>query len=189
MLREIQRGSWGAIRNWDRYTTRVWESEKEKWDIFSLLKQNIRKINWRSSLGDLSAATTECWSVQRKILLVGFVVRLYFTPWDLFVVYPIYYEVKFSINLRIVISIFIVEIFWSCLVVFPTTLEGFSCKIWYSYVVVFQLMLAEFFISILYYYCLVVIYFNSHIDIEGTYDFSPTISPWRNFKFWVHKVF
>ena len=61
--------------------------------------------------------------------------------------------------------------------VFPTTLEGFSRKISYSCMVVFQLMLAEFFVSILYYYYLVVIYFNSHIDIEGTYDFSPTISP------------
>ena len=158
-------------------------SEKEKWDIFSLLKQNIRKINWRSFLRDLSAATIECWSVQRKILLLGFVVRSYFTPWDLFVVYQIYHRVKFSINLRIVITIFIVEIFWSCLMVFPTTLEGFSRKISYSCVVVFQLMLAEFFVSILYYYYLVVIYFNSHIDIEGTYDFSPTISPWRNSSF------
>lgn len=43
--------------------------------------------------------------------IVFYSLRLYFTPWNLFVVSPNYCELKFGINLRVVISIFIVDFF------------------------------------------------------------------------------
>ena len=67
---------------------------------------------------------------------------------NLFIVYLIYCGLKFSINLIVVISI-LVDIFWSCPVVFPSTLEGFPCKIWCSCVVVFMWCLMNFFFPII----------------------------------------
>ena len=71
--------------------------------------------------------------------------EIVFTPWDLFVVYPIYYELKFSIKLYSCNLYFIVDIFRNCPVVFPSTLEGFPHKIWCSCVVVFVWCLLNFF--------------------------------------------
>ena len=79
------------------------------------------RFSWRF----FNTTTIESLSVQREDLCYYFCGEIVFIPLDLFVVYLIYCEFKFGINLRVVISIFKVDIFRSCLVVFPSTLKGF----------------------------------------------------------------
>ena len=119
----------------ERNKLRVWVSEKEKWDIFSLLKLHTRKINWWSSHGVFGYNYGELQHSEEDFT-TGFVVRLYLLI-EIYLLY-IQFIVNTSCNLY-----FIVDIFRSCPMVFPSTLEGFPHKIWCSCVIVFMWCLLE----------------------------------------------
>lgn len=74
---------------------------------------------------------------KKKIFVISFVVNLYLLLY-LFVVYLIYCRLEFDIDLIVVIY-FIVDIFWSCPIVFPSSSKGFPRNIWYSFVDVFSI--------------------------------------------------
>ena len=90
----------------------------------------------------LSAITMESRSIQRKILLLtlwwDYIYSLRFICCISNLLWTQVQHKLDSCNLY-----FIVDIFWSCPVVFPSTLEGFPHKIWYSCVVVFMWCLLE----------------------------------------------
>ena len=105
-LREIRSEN---MREWKRNALAIHKEDK------------FVKFSWRF----FNTIIIESLSVQREDLCYYFYGEIVFISLDLFVVYLIYCEFKFDINLRVVISIFRVDIFWSCLVVFPSTPKGF----------------------------------------------------------------
>ena len=134
---------------------REWECErvtkKKKMRHFYLLKLRTRKINWWSSIS-WSFWVLQSWRVGvfRRRFCYWLCGEILFNHWDLFIVYPIYCGLKFSINLIVGCNLyFIVDIFRSCPMIFPSTPEGFSRKIWCSYMVVFIWCLLKFFVSII----------------------------------------
>ena len=110
--------------------------KKKKGDIFSLLKLHTKKINWWSSHGVFDYNHGELEHLEEDFT-IDFVVRLYL----LIEIYLLY--IQFIVNTSCNFY-FKVDIFWSCLVVFPSTLENFSCKIWCSCIVVFMWCLLNF---------------------------------------------
>ena len=90
-------------RNREKHSESVREWKRKK-RHFSLLKLHTRKINWWSSHGVFECYNHGELEYSEEDFATGFVVRLYLLL-DLFVVYPIYCEHKFSINLIVVISI------------------------------------------------------------------------------------
>ena len=146
--------------------------------LFVKVKKSKKKWNFKKLYIKLKAKTWAYMLTSNSICD-----EIVFTQ-NLFVIYPIYCGLKFSINLRIVISIFILNNFWTYPVVVPSSPEGFTRKIWCSYGYVSIDILPKFLFHI-YCYCSVVIYFNSRIDIEGIQDFFPTILTFWE-KHWPH---
>ena len=70
--------------------------------------------------------------------------EIIFTLGDLFIASLVYCELKFAINMKVIISICIVNFFLSCLVVFSFKLKDFPRKIWYSCAIVFLLYILKF---------------------------------------------
>ena len=146
--------------------------------FFVEVKKSKKKWNFKKLYIKLKAKT---WAYMLTSNSIGD--EIVFTQ-NLFVIYPIYCGLKFSINLRIVISIFILNNFWTYPVVVPSSPEGFTRKIWCFYGYVSIDILPKFLFHI-YCYCSVVIHFNSRIDIEGIQDFFPTILTFWE-KHWPH---
>ena len=107
-----------------------------------------------------SATTMESWSVQTKILLLTLWWNCVYSLRFVCCIFNLLWS-QFWHNLESCNLYFIVDIFRSCLVVFPSTPKDFPCKIWCSCVIVFLWCLLKLF-SHIYCYCLIVIYFNSH---------------------------
>ena len=88
-------------------------------------------------------------------------------------------EFKFGKNLRVVVSIFIENIFRSHLVVFLSTLEGFLRKIW-CFCGCVSIGACWNFCFHIYCYCLEIIYFWFTVDIKGFRIFPEQIYYYNN---------